>query len=162
MDLERHKILVKQKAKENKAFFQQVKRLKPKVLDLQIHQLHEEVFACTDCLKCANCCTTTGPMFTDKDISRIAKHLRLRPSEFTEKYLRIDEDNDYVLQSVPCTFLGDDNRCSIYDVRPKACREFPHTDRAKQHQILNLTEKNVAVCPAVYEIVERMKDAIHK
>jgi Fe-S-cluster containining protein len=162
MDLKRHKILVKQKAKENKAFFQQVKRLKPKVLDKQIHQLHEEVFACTDCLKCANCCTTTGPMFTDKDISRIAKHLRLRPSEFTEKYLRIDEDNDYVLQSVPCTFLGDDNRCSIYDVRPKACREFPHTDRAKQHQILNLTEKNVAVCPAVYEIVERMKDAIHK
>ena len=162
MDLKRHKILVKQKAKENKAFFQQVKRLKPKVLDKQIHQLHEEVFACTDCLKCANCCTTTGPMFTDKDISRIAKHLRLRPSEFTEKYLRIDEDNDYVLQSVPCTFLGDDNRCNIYDVRPKACREFPHTDRAKQHQILNLTEKNVAVCPAVYEIVERMKDAIHK
>jgi Fe-S-cluster containining protein len=162
MDLKRHKILVKQKAKENKAFFQQVKRLKPKVLDKQIHQLHKEVFACTDCLKCANCCTTTGPMFTDKDISRIAKHLRLRPSEFTEKYLRIDEDNDYVLQSVPCTFLGDDNRCSIYDVRPKACREFPHTDRAKQHQILNLTEKNVAVCPAVYEIVERMKDAIHK
>ena len=162
MDFERHKILVKQKAKENKAFFQQVKRLKPKVLDKQIHQLHEEVFACTDCLKCANCCTTTGPMFTDKDISRIAKHLRLRPSEFTEKYLRIDEDNDYVLQSVPCTFLGDDNRCNIYDVRPKACREFPHTDRAKQHQILNLTEKNVAVCPAVYEIVERMKDAIHK
>jgi Fe-S-cluster containining protein len=162
MDLKRHKILVKQKAKENKAFFQQVKRLKPKVLDKQIHQLHEEVFACTDCLKCANCCTTTGPMFTDKDISRIAKHLRLRPSELTEKYLRIDEDNDYVLQSVPCTFLGDDNRCSIYNVRPKACREFPHTDRAKQHQILNLTEKNVAVCPAVYEIVERMKDAIHK
>jgi Fe-S-cluster containining protein len=162
MDLKRHKILVKQKAKENKAFFQQVKRLKPKVLDKQIHQLHEEVFACTDCLKCANCCTTTGPMFTDKDISRIAKHLRLRPSEFTEKYLRIDEDNDYVLQSVPCTFLGDDNRCSIYDVRPKACREFPHTDRVKQHQIINLTQKNVAVCPAVYEIVERMKDAIHK
>ena len=162
MDLERHKTLVKQKVKENKAFFQQVKRLKPKVLDQQIHQLHEEVFTCTDCLKCANCCTTTGPLFTDKDISRISKHLRLRPSEFTEKYLRIDEDNDYVLQSVPCAFLGDDKRCSIYDVRPKACREFPHTDRAKQHQILNLTQKNVAVCPAVYEIVERMKDAIHK
>lgn len=162
MDLERHKTLVKQKAKENKAFFQQVKRLKPKALDQKMHQIHEEVFACTDCLECANCCTTTGPLFTDKDISRISKHLRLRPSEFTEKYLRIDEDKDYVLQSVPCAFLGDDNRCSIYDVRPKACREFPHTDRAKQHQILNLTEKNVAVCPAVYEIVERMKDAIHK
>jgi len=160
MDLERHKTLVKQKAKENKAFFQQVKRLKPKALDQKMHQIHEEVFACTDCLECANCCTTTGPLFTDKDISRIAKHLRLRPSEFTEKYLRIDEDKDYVLQSVPCTFLGDDNRCSIYDVRPKACREFPHTDRVKQHQILNLTQKNVAVCPAVYEIVEKLKTIV--
>jgi Fe-S-cluster containining protein len=157
MDLEKHRALVQQKRKENKKFFQQLKREKPKVLDRKMHQLHEEVFTCTDCLECANCCSTTGPLFTDKDISRIAKHLRVKPSEFVERYLRIDEDNDYVLQSVPCTFLGDDNRCSIYDVRPKACREFPHTDRIKQHQILNLTQKNVAVCPAVYHIVEKLK-----
>ena len=157
MDLEKHRALVQQKRKENKKFFQQLKREKPKVLDRKMHQLHEEVFACTDCLECANCCSTTGPLFTDKDISRIAKHLRVKPSEFVERYLRIDEDNDYVLQSVPCTFLGDDNRCSIYDVRPKACREFPHTDRIKQHQLLSLTQKNVAVCPAVYTIVERLK-----
>jgi len=94
-----------------------------------MHQLHDEVFGCTDCLECANCCSTTGPSFTDKDIGRIAKHLRIKPSKFTEKYLRIDEDKDYVLQQVPCAFLGEDNRCKIYDVRPKACREFPQTDR---------------------------------
>ena len=157
MDLEKHRALVRQKAKENKKFFQQLKRVKPKVLDQKIQQLHEEVFDCTDCLECANCCSTTGPLFTDKDIGRIAKHLRIKPSEFTENYLRIDEDKDYVLQQVPCAFLGEDNRCSIYDVRPKACREFPHTDRIKQYQILDLTQKNVAVCPAVYEIVEKLK-----
>ena len=157
MNLDKHHALVRQKSKENKKFFQQIKRLKPKVLDQKMHQLHEEVFACTDCLECANCCSTTGPLFTDRDIGRIAKHLRIRPSEFTEKYLRIDEDKDYVLQQVPCAFLGEDNKCGIYDVRPKACREFPHTDRIKQHQILNLTKKNVAVCPAVYEIVEKLK-----
>ena len=157
MDLEKHRTLVRQKAKENKKFFQQLKRVKPKVLDQKMHQLHEEVFACTDCLECANCCSTTGPLFTDKDIGRIAKQLQIKPSEFTEKYLRIDEDKDYVLQQVPCAFLGEDNRCSIYDVRPKACREFPHTDRIKQYQILDLTQKNVAVCPAVYEIIEKLK-----
>ena len=157
MDLEKHRAVVRQKAKENKKFFQQLKRVKPKVLDKKMHQLHEEVFACTDCLECANCCSTTGPLFTDKDIGRIAKHLRIKPSEFTEKYLRIDDDKDYVLQQVPCAFLGEDNRCSIYDVRPKACREFPHTDRIKQYQILDLTQKNVAVCPAVYEIIEKLK-----
>ena len=157
MDLEKHRTLVRQKAKENKKFFQKLKRVKPKVLDQKMHQLHEEILACTDCLECANCCSTTGPLFTDKDIGRIAKYLRIKPSEFTEKYLRIDEDKDYVLQQVPCAFLGEDNICSIYDVRPKACREFPHTDRIKQHQILNLTQKNVAVCPAVYHIVEKLK-----
>ena len=150
----------KLKRKENKKFFRDLKRINSKKLDQSIHSLHQNEFECTDCLKCKSCCTTTGPLFTDKDISRISKHLRLRPSEFTEKYLRIDEDKDYVLQSVPCAFLGDDNRCSIYDVRPKACREFPHTDRVKQHQILNLTQKNVAVCPAVYEIVEKLKTIV--
>ena len=160
MDLEKHQTQVRQKAKENKTFFQKLKRVKPKVLDQQMHQVHADVFACTNCLDCANCCTTTGPLFTDKDIGRIAKHLKLKPSEFTERYLRVDEDKDYVLQQVPCAFLGEDNRCSIYDVRPKACREFPHTDRKKQHQILNLTQKNVAVCPAVYQMVERLKEVV--
>ena len=114
------------------------------MLDKLIHPLHKEVFKCTDCLKCANCCKTTSPLFTDKDIIRIAKHVRLKPSKFTEKYLRIDEDRDYVLQSTPCSFLENNNYCSIYDVRPKACREYPHTDRIKQHQLLKLTEKKNA------------------
>ena len=139
MDLAQHKEQSKLKRKENKRFFKRLKKINPKVLDKLIHPLHDKVFECTDCLKCANCCITTGPLFTDKDIIRIAKYLRIKPSEFTEKYLRIDEDMDYVLQSVPCSFLGEDNYCSIYEVRPKACREYPHTDRIKQHQLLNLS-----------------------
>ena len=162
MDLNQHHELVHQKVKENKRFFQRLKKLKPKELDHKMHQIHEQVFECTDCLKCANCCSTTGPLFTDKDIGRIAKQLKFKPSEFTQQYLRIDEDKDYVLKKVPCAFLGQDNRCSIYDFRPKACREFPHTDRIKQYQLLNLTQKNVTVCPAVYEIIERLKGVIHK
>ena len=162
MNLTHHQEEVKIKQKENTQFFKRLKKLKSKVLDNIIHPLHEEVFACTDCLECANCCTTTGPLFTDKDISRIAKHLRIKPSEFTEKYLSIDEEGDYVLQSVPCSFLDKDNYCSIYDVRPKACREFPHTDRIKQSQLLKLTEKNIEVCPAVFEIIEKLKKELVK
>ena len=84
----------------------------------------------------------------------------MKPQKFIEKYLRVDEDNDFVLQEVPCTFLGLDNYCSIYEVRPKACREFPHTDRKKFQQISNLTLKNVAICPAAFNIVEEMKRLI--
>ena len=59
----------------------------------------------------------------------------MKPQQFTEQFLQLDEENDYVLKSVPCTFLDADNYCSIYEVRPKACREFPHTDRKKFQQI---------------------------
>tara|TARA_R110002049_G_scaffold39394_9_gene121316 strand:- start:230 stop:724 length:495 start_codon:yes stop_codon:yes gene_type:complete len=145
---------------ENKKFFAKLKKKPPKQLDAIMANLHEAEFERTDCLKCANCCKTTGPLFTDKDVSRIAKHFRMKEQQFIETYLRIDEDNDYVLQSVPCTFLGHDNYCSIYEVRPKACREFPHTDRKKFQQISNLTLKNVAICPAAFNIVEEMKKRV--
>ena len=74
--------------------------------------------------------------------------------------LTVDEDNDHVLQTVPCAFLGEDNYCSIYDVRPKACREYPHTDRVKQKQLLSLNLKNTEVCPAVQEIFSVLQDQI--
>jgi len=150
----------KDKHNENKKFFHKLKKKPPKNLDYIMQDLHEDAFKKTDCLECANCCKATGPLFTDKDIERISKFFRLKPQQFITQYLRIDEENDYVLQSVPCTFLGADNYCSIYDVRPKACREFPHTDRKKFQQISHLTLKNVAICPAAYDIVEAMKRQI--
>ncbi|MDO6818821.1 YkgJ family cysteine cluster protein [Zobellia sp. 1_MG-2023] len=148
------------KHNENRKFFAKLKKRPPKNLDYVMQELHDDEFERTDCLECANCCKTTGPLFTKADVERIAKYFRLKPQKFIEQYLRVDEENDYVLQQVPCTFLGADNYCSIYDVRPKACREFPHTDRKKFQQISNLTLKNVAICPAAFNIVEKMKKAI--
>ncbi|MFS4448441.1 YkgJ family cysteine cluster protein [Maribacter sp. 2307UL18-2] len=146
----------------NKKFFVKLKKRPPKNLDYIMQELHEAEFENTDCLQCANCCKTTGPLFTNADIERIAKHFRLKPQQFINQYLRLDEDHDYVLQKVPCAFLGADNYCSIYEVRPKACRAFPHTDRKKFHQISALTLKNVAICPAAFSIVEEMKKRLKK
>ena len=146
-----------EKHAETKKFFTKLRRKPPKDLDYVMKELHEAEFRRTDCLECGNCCKTTGPLFTNADVERISKHFRLKPQKFISRYLKIDEDNDYVLQEVPCAFLGADNYCSIYDVRPKACREFPHTDRKKFQQVSNLTLKNVAICPAAFNIVEEMK-----
>jgi Fe-S-cluster containining protein len=152
--------MAKDKHKENKTFFAKLKKKPPKQLDYLMQELHQKEFERTDCLKCANCCKTTGPLFTDKDIRRISKYLRMKEQQFIDEYLRIDEEKDYVLQSVPCSFLDADNYCAIYEVRPKACQEFPHTDRKKFQQISNLTLKNVAICPAAFNIVEAMKKRI--
>ena len=157
------KILPKQakdKHKENKRFFNKLKKKPPKQLDYLMQEIHDAEFKQTSCLDCANCCKTTGPLFTDKDVGRIAKHLKMKEQKFIETHLKVDEEGDYVLQELPCVFLGHDNCCSIYNVRPKACREFPHTDRKKFQQISNLTLKNIAICPAAFNIVEEMKRRI--
>lgn len=152
--------LAKDKHIENKKYFDKLKKKPPKNLDYIMQELHDNEFKKTNCLNCANCCKTTGPLFTSADVERISKYLRLKPQQFISQYLRIDEDQDYVLQKLPCSFLDHDNTCFIYEVRPKACREFPHTDRKKFQQITAITIKNIPICPAVYNIVEEMKKKI--
>ncbi len=162
MDLQKYKNLALKKQKEHKKFLDSLKKKPPKNLDYITQESHDIVFNEINCLYCANCCKTTGPLYTEKDIERIAKHLRMKPSDFETKYLRIDEDNDKVLQNLPCFFLNEDNTCSIYDVRPKACREYPHTDRKKVYQINNLTIKNTIICPAAFTWLEILSKKINK
>ena len=157
MEMDRFREKSKNKTAENKKFLSSLRKKDPRKLDDEFHTLHDEVFEEMDCLTCANCCKTTGPIFYQTDIERVAKSLRLKPGEFIEQYLRIDEDKDYVLKSSPCPFLDGDNYCKVYDSRPKACREYPHTNRKKMVQIMDLTYKNTLVCPAVLEMVERLK-----
>lgn len=150
----------KRERKSTKKFFNKIAQRKPKDLDAVVENLHEEVFTVIDCLECANCCKTTSPIFRDRDIERVAKHLRMRPAELVDQYLHLDNEGDYVLNSAPCPFLGADNYCSIYEARPKACREYPHTDRKNFHQILNLTLKNTTICPAAFTVVQRLKQEL--
>jgi len=147
---------VSKNRKQIKQSIKMLRKMRKGDVDKKIHQLHQQAFEKINCLDCANCCKTTGPLFTQKDIKSISGQLNLTPNDFIDKYLRLDEDNDYVLQQVPCTFLGEDNYCSIYEFRPKACREYPHTDRINQLGILKLTEKNVSVCPAVADIFNEL------
>ncbi len=157
MDMDRFRQQSQTKASENKKYLQRLKKKDARVVDDEFHLLHEEVFEEVDCLTCANCCKTTSPIFYQTDIERVSRALRMKPGDFVEKYLRIDEDRDYVLKSSPCPFLDRENYCTVYEDRPKACREYPHTDRKKMVQITELTYKNTLVCPAVLEMVERLK-----
>ena len=136
-----------------KKVFRKMKQAKPNDLDQKFHKGHEAEFKKMDCLSCANCCKTTSPIFRDADIRRISKNLRIKEGKFISDYLKMDEDQDYVLKSSPCSFLDNDNSCSIYDVRPLACREYPHTDRKNMFQVLEITAENSLICPAVARIV---------
>ena len=113
IDIGEYHQLALQKQKEHRKFLATLKKKAPKNLDKIVQEVHTEVFKEIDCTKCANCCKILGPLFTEADVSRIAKHFRMRLLVFEDMYLRVDEDNDKVFKSIPCPFLGEDNLCSI-------------------------------------------------
>jgi uncharacterized protein len=122
-------------------------------------QLHEEAFEQIECLTCAACCKNYSPRFKATDVKRVAKLLKMKEGQFIETYLTLDADNDFVTNTKPCPFLGDDNFCSIYEHRPSDCARFPYTDEDIIIKRQQLTLKNASFCPAVYFVVERLMQA---
>jgi Fe-S-cluster containining protein len=147
----------RERQKLYKQFLQRVS--KNEVLSRQ-QEIHEEAFNKVDCLSCANCCKKYSPRFKTPDIKRISKLLGLREGVFIETYLKEDEDGDFVLQTVPCPFLGSDNFCSIYEDRPSDCRRFPYTDEDVLIKRASLTLKNSSFCPITYYTLERLMQDI--
>jgi uncharacterized protein len=133
-----------------------LKKLDRRRLDDLFHRTHREVFEDFDCLSCAGCCKTIPPAIQDADIRRISRFLKMKPVRFTEMYVTTDDEGDQVFNALPCTFLEPDNTCRIYSHRPVACAGYPHTDRPRMYQLLNLTAKNAEVCPAVRLILEKI------
>jgi hypothetical protein len=122
--------------------------------------LHEEAFEKVDCLQCAACCKNYSPRFKTPDVKRISRHLDMKESVFIETYLKVDEDGDFVVKASPCPFLGADNACSIYDVRPSDCSRFPYTDEDVIIKRQNLTLKNSTFCPITFYVLERLSASV--
>ena len=142
--------------KNNKKLLTKITLKNKKKIDQIFEIEHQKEFENRDCLECANCCKTTSPIFRDKDIKRISSFLKIKERELINDLLFLDKENDYVLKNSPCSFLNHDNTCIIYNVRPLACKEYPHTNRKKMHQIIDLTLKNSTICPAVSNIISNI------
>jgi Fe-S-cluster containining protein len=127
----------------------------PKTLK-HLPALHEEAFSKIDCLSCAGCCKSYSPRFKTPDIKRISKHLKMKESQFIHQYLKLDEEGDYVVKQTPCAFLGEDNACRIYEVRPSDCARFPYTDEDVLLKRPQITLKNSEFCPAVFFVLNKL------
>ena len=147
----------KQSREKSKLFKTYLARAdKNKVLK-QLPALHEEAFQKVDCLGCAACCKNYSPRFKTPDVKRISRHLGMKEGDFIQTYLRVDEDGDFVVKASPCPFLGSDNACSIYDVRPSDCARFPYTNEDVIVKRQPLTLKNASFCPITFYVLERLR-----
>ena len=146
--------------KHNKKFIRKLSQHKGKRLDRFAEELHEEAFSKISCLDCANCCSSIPPIVNKTDANRMAKHLGMKVAEFENQYLVVDEDGDTVINQSPCPFLQENNECLIYEARPRACREYPHTDAQQFSKRMHLHATNATYCPAVFYILEEMKKRV--
>ncbi len=147
--------------KSFRQFLNKTEKNTPKGIDQLTPVLAKEVWAEVDCLSCANCCKKMTPTFTEKDLKRISAHFKQTPEEFKKQWLKKDSNKDLVNKTQPCQFLNlEDNKCSIYAIRPEDCSGFPHLTKRKWEEYAYIHKQNIDYCPATFRLVEKMMEKV--
>jgi Fe-S-cluster containining protein len=161
-DLVQIKLLGEKKREENLRFRKHMKSRDHS--DRILRRIAVDVEEQIDCLQCANCCRVATAKVNERDIERIAKHLRIKPSRFLADYTVESEEEGRILKRDPktgCVFLNG-NECTIYEQRPESCQKFPHVVRGNGSIVSRMWEfvDRASYCPIVYNTLEAFKDEL--
>lgn len=160
MDLKKFRVIATRKKKTLSHFLDKLDEIVPEDFPELVAKTDAKVWEEVSCMDCANCCKTMTPTFTRADVLRISAHLGMTPKEFKDKWLTKEEDTgDWVNVTQPCQFLAD-NKCSIYDVRPADCAEFPHHNKKPFDAYNDTFKNNLPYCPATMNLVDRLKKKV--
>jgi len=143
-------------------FLARLDKIVPADMPELVAEVDREVWEDIDCLACANCCKTMTPTYTKADIIRISTHLGMKPRQFKDRWLYKDETGDWMNTATPCQFLGSDNKCTIYAIRPEDCAGFPHHNKQPFDLYNDTFIGNAPRCPATFQLVSRLKKRVEK
>lgn len=146
--------LCKQNQQENMKFNEFLKS--EEFSQESFNKIVKEVEEKIDCTKCGNCCKVLKLMLDKEDIERISKYLNISEDDFINKYLIKNKDGDFEFKRKPCVFLVD-NKCKIYDIRPKECKEFPNLYKDVTIRRIQFFA-NAELCPIVFNVLENVKE----
>jgi Fe-S-cluster containining protein len=162
MDLKKFRLTAARKKQSLSIFLDKFDEIVPEDMPKLVARADKEMWGEVSCTECANCCKTMTPTFTKSDITRISAHLEMTPQAFKDKWLlKEEESGDWVNKTQPCQFL-ENNLCSIYDVRPKDCAEFPHHNKRPFDAYNDTFKNNLIHCPATLNLVTRLKRVVEK
>ena len=115
-----------------------------------------------DCTSCANCCRHSVVPVSKPEMERIAAHIGISAEAVVRTRTVPDPDasGSRILRNSgdACVFLRG-NLCTIYEARPKACRDFPHV-AAGIHSLgsrLSSHARWAPLCPIIYNALEAFK-----
>lgn len=126
-------------------------------IDRVVHEAFRWAAGQIDCTRCANCCKVVGPLLGPADVKRLAAALGLPVREFRARYLEPSGgERGERFRAKPCPLLQDD-RCTVYEHRPRDCRSFPHLHKKDFVFRLGQVVSNCSLCPIVFHVVEELK-----
>jgi len=163
-DLVQIKMLGEKKRDENLRFRRSMKSRDHS--DRILRRIAEGIQEQIDCTQCANCCKTSTVHVSERDIERLARHLRIAPREFVAEYTQPDPDpeedeggvNLKFTAEAGCVFL-DGKVCTVYEARPEICQRYPHLVRGNGSIVSRMWSfvDRASVCPIVYNSLEAFK-----
>lgn len=158
-DLVQIKTLGEKKRVENERFRRFLKSRDHS--DRVLRKIAEGVQEQIDCTACANCCRVASVKLSERDVTKIAKALRISAGAVLSGYTEQDAAEGLILKRSEngCIFL-DGNACSIYDDRPDACARFPHLVRGNGSIVSRMWQfvDRACYCPIVYNSLEAFKE----
>jgi uncharacterized protein len=161
-DLVQIRLLGEKKREENLRFRKHMKSHDHS--DRILRRIAEGIEEQIDCTQCANCCRVATARVAERDVERLAKFLRIKPSRVMADFVVESEEEGYVLrrdEESGCIFLSG-NECTVYDARPESCQRFPHVVRGNGSIASRMWEfvDRACYCPIVYNSLEAFKDEL--
>jgi hypothetical protein len=161
-DLVQIRLLGEKKRKENENFrrFLKSHTHSDRILRHIAQGIEEQI----DCTACANCCKVATVTVNERDIERLARHLRIPPPKFLAGYTTRSEEEGRILRRTAeagCVFL-EGNTCTVYDARPETCQRFPHLVRGSGSIASRMWQfiDRVCYCPIVFNSLEAFKEEL--
>ena len=127
------------------------------LVDDLVFRLNENITPKIDCTACGNCCRSLMINVNANDAARLASHLNISKETFYGKYVEQSSEGTLaVINTIPCHFLSD-NKCTVYEVRPAECREFPGFHQPGFTGRLFATFMHYGRCPIIFNVIEALK-----
>jgi Fe-S-cluster containining protein len=134
------------------------------VAERRLRNIGEKIENAIDCTSCANCCRKATAKLREREIDKLAKYIGVSRREFLRDYVTQTEDEGPILRRTEekgCIFL-EGNLCSVYDVRPMTCEDFPHLVRGTGSLVSRLwvMPERATYCPIAYNTLEAYKEML--
>jgi hypothetical protein len=89
-------------------------------------KIMDEIKTVFKCEQCGSCCNQTeGIELENVDIRGMSRIQKTSSEDFESKYVTVRDDRKFMMIDKTCDFMGPNNRCSVYSVRPNFCKKYP-------------------------------------